>query len=204
MQYQINISIDQQSLQQMYMTDENIAFVKHVSSNTSSSSSPVVWVALRPFTSNTIAWVDSYMLYATTTQVEVGATIEMEAESGAADIGSAYEFTQLSQFSSTGNGTAGAISLANQSAQLKNFGLAQPVMVNGMSEAGPTNIVSLFQNMSTGFEPSETVALFLSQMYQNGQVISNIPGNALTITLSNANSVANVVYESGTGRFIEQ
>ena len=71
-----------------------------------------------------------------------------------------------------------------------------------MNQAGPINVVSIYQNMNMEFVPLETVSLFVSQNSQNGQVISNIPGNALTVTLSSASPVANVVYDSCRGWFV--
>lgn len=202
MQYQINISIDQQSLQQMRMAGENVALVKRVGSNPPSSA-PVIWAAFQPLMANTVAWTDSQALYATQTQIMAGATISMSMIFDA-DVGSAYVFSPSAQFANVGSGAAGAISLDNQSAQWRNFGLAQLATVSGVSQMGPTNVVSVYQNMNTAFVPSETVSLFLSQMSQNGQVLSNIPGNALTMTLSSASPVANVVYDSGSGRFVRQ
>lgn len=203
MQYQVNISIDQQSLQMMSMTAQDVALVKSVNSNLPSSGLCVIWTAFQPLLVNTVVWTDSQSLYATQTQTMAGATISMAMISDAA-LGSAYVFDPYAQFTRAGNGAAEAISLSNQSTQWRNFGLAQRATVNGASQMGPTNVASMNQSMTTAFVPSETVSLFLAPMAQNGQVRSNIPGNALKITLTSASPVANVYFNGSSGTFFWQ
>ena len=205
MQYQVNISIDPHSLQQLLATGQMIAVVKKVTSNPAAPSAPsVIWTAVHPLVTTTVAWTDSYTLFATSTQIVVGANISVAAESGVVSTGSTHAFNAAGQFVDAGSGAASAIALVNQSAHVSNFGLAQAAVVNGRSQMGPTNVIGIHQNVQAAFVPTEMVLLFVSQTARAGQVVAHLPPNALTVELSSAKPQVHVVFDGGRGGFRAQ
>ncbi len=204
MQYQINIFFDQASLEELYAEEGSIVLVKSVNTSSSSSNVPIAWIASRqPLMYNAIDWTDTYALYAASNKIMPGMIINAAVESPA-NLGSAYTFEASLQFAASGSSNAGTIALTNASSDLTSFGLMQSATVNGTSMSGPTNVSTVLSQMKTLYTPTETVSLFISEMAESGQVLSSIPSNALTVTLSSTNPTANVIYDRSTGTFIPQ
>ncbi|AGA27234.1 hypothetical protein [Singulisphaera acidiphila] len=204
MQYQINISIDQGGLTQIYNANQYVTLVKSVQSNpVSSGNLPVAWIAFQPLEVNEITWIENYFLYATTTVLQSGATISMTSQTNdAIQAGWLYTFAQ-GQFTGA-SGTGSTFNLSNQMPNLPfSFGLAQQATVNSVKTFAPLNAVPVLYNEQASFTPQEQVSIFLSSYSNNGSVISQVASTALTVMLSSQNPTVNVGFNDSNNTFFQ-
>jgi len=203
MQYQINISIDNAGLTAIYKAHQSVTLVKSVVSNPLNQGNlPIAWLTFQPFQQNSVIWQQEYNLYATTTALKAGATIKMTSITDPpAELGWIYTFSNavFSGQQATGS-TFNVTNQASTPANL-NFGLAQVANVNGVPVNAPLNSVPILFNEAGSFTPVEQVSIFLSSYSNNGVVISQVAGDALTVTLSSQNSTANVGFDDSTNTF---
>ncbi len=202
MQYQISIAIDDAGLQKIYAAGQSVTLVKSVVANPLSSGNlPVAWLAFQPLESNQITWVENYYMYATTTVLQSGATIQMTSQTQApVQEGWMYTFEQ-GQFSGS-SGTGDTFNVDNQMSNgFFNFGLAQQATVNNVSTLAPLNAQPVLYNESASFTPIETISIFLSSYSNNGVVISQVASNALVVQLTSQSPTASVGFNDATNTF---
>lgn len=205
MNYQINISIDNQGLQTIYNNGLYVTLVKSVVSQpVAQGNLPIAWVAFQPLQQNQVSWQEQFTMYATTTVLQAGATIVMTSQTNTpVQTGWTYTFEQ-GQFNGVSGGSQSTFNLANQQNGNFNFGLAQQAIVNNVQVTAPLNAIPVPYNMSATFTPLETISLFLASYSNNGSVISQVASNALVITLSSQNPVAQVGFNDATNTFYLQ
>ncbi|WP_437962987.1 hypothetical protein WME76_48155 (plasmid) [Sorangium sp. So ce119] len=201
MTYQINIDIDDAGLQNIYKSGQAVTLVKSVVSNpVSTGNLPVAWIEFQPLETNQITWVENYYAYATTTVIQAGATIVMTSQTAApVQPGYLYTFAQ-GQFTSA-SGSGGTYNVVNGQVNGFNFGLAQQATVNNTATLAPLNSVPVLFNEEVSFTPIETVSIFLSSYINNGVVISQIAGAALTVQLTSQSPTATVGFNDATNEF---
>jgi hypothetical protein len=201
--YQINISIDAAGVQALNAAGQFVTFVKSITSSPAESGNlPVAWLSFSPFMSNSVGWQESYYLYATTTPIEPGATIQETSQTPApAQEGPIYTFQQ-GVFTAGPEGSAPTYNMMNSQGSALTFGLAQTATVNGDNATAPVNAVTILNGENASFTPTETVSVFLSSFNTNGSVISHVAGNALVIELTSQEPVAHVSFNDANGQFI--
>jgi hypothetical protein len=202
MNYQINISIDNQGLQAIYDSGLYVTLVKSVAQQPASQGClPIAWVAFQPQQTNRVSWQEQYWMYATTAPLQAGATLIVSSEtSQPIQTGWTYTFKQ-GQFQGQSGGGETTFNLNNQQQGSYSFGLVQQAAVNNTQVSAPLNAIPLAYNMSATFAPLETISLFLSSYSNNGSVVSQVASNALVMTLSSQNPVANVGFNDATNTF---
>jgi hypothetical protein len=202
MQYQVNVTIDDTGLQNIYSANQYVTLVKSVLSNPMPAGNlPVAWLAFQPLEGNTITWVENYYIYATTTTLQSGATIAMTSQTAdPAQLGWIYTFAQ-GMFTGA-SGTGDTFNVNNQmSSQGLSFGLAQSATVNNTTTFAPLNAVPVLSNENASFTPEETLSIFLSSYSDNGSVISQVASNALSFSLSSKSPTANIGFNDSTNTF---
>ena len=198
--YGLTISIDPTGLTNIYNSNQFVTLVKSVGSSTSSSNA-VAWVTFQPYGVNSVTWVENYLIYGTITALQSGATIVMTSQTpSAVQTGWTYTFAQ-GQFTGASGGQSGSFNVDNQQSNGINFGLAQSATVNGTSVLAPLNAVPVNMNETASFTPIETVSIYLSSYENNGVVISSVAGNALTVQLTSASSIANIGFNDSNNTF---
>lgn len=202
MQYQLNIAIDSQGLSNIYAAGQAITIVKSVVSNPLASGNlPVAWLNFQPLEQNSVTWIENYNIYATSTQLNAGATIVQTSVTGApVQTGWTYTFAQ-GQFTGAQGGSTGTFNMANQQGGMFNFGLSQQAIVNNVPVMAPLNAIPVLNNESATFTPKETVSIFLSNSVNNGVVLSQVASNALAVTLTSQNATANIGFNDGKNSF---
>jgi hypothetical protein len=203
MQYQINIDIDDAGLQKIYQAGQKVTLVKSVISNpVESGNLPIAWLAFQPLESNNVSWIENYYMYASTTVLQSGATIQMTSQTGApVQTGWLYTFAS-GMFTGAQGGGADTFNLSNQMSNYNyGFGLAQYATVNNTQTFAPLNAMPVLYNEDATFTPIETVSIFLSSYDNNGVVISQVASNALTVQLTSQNPVANVGFNDSNNTF---
>lgn len=203
MQYEVNISIDNEGLKKIYDAYKSVTLVKNMSMTEGFLFDlPIAWLVFQPLRENLVSWPGSYYLYVTSTGLRSGATISIGALTDSeAQLGFLYTFAQ-GHFSKTGGGLANAYNVSNQMQSGSfGFGLAQRAMVNNVQALAPLSAIPLLYNEQAGFTPQETVSVFLSSYSHNGTIITQVAGNALTVTLSGQQAAINIGFDNNANTF---
>lgn len=201
MQFEINITIDDLGLQQIYNSGQTVTLVKSVTASPLANGNlPVVWIAFQPAESNQITWIENYFIYASSTVLTAGAAIAMSSQTQeSVQAGWTYTFAE-GQFSGA-MGVGSTFNVNDQANGNWNFGLAQQATVNSSSSLAPLNAQPVLFNEQASFTPIETVSIFLSTTNNNGVVISQVASDALTVALTSQQAIANVGFNDSTNTF---
>lgn len=202
--YTLNISFDQAGLQALSQSGQSVTIAKQ-----SAGGSQTAWITFTPQLSNTVTWTEQYSVYSSTTNVQAGAQI-LTSSAATAIGGSSYNLNTSGYFDA---GITGAVSstqyeIVNSDPSLKinniamvTGGLLQGATVNGSSVLSPINAVGILFNQTAIFTPIETIQVYTSSFSNNGIVISQVSGNALTVQYT-TNSSASITYNDQNNQFI--
>ncbi len=197
--YNLTIQLSNEDVHTINAAQQKIVIVKQVGG---SSGSPVAWVTFSPFENNLVSWEEKYGVYASTTQVQAGATIQKTSAVNPAKPELFYPFETGSFGFPTGNAGRNNYGVENEYSQQFTFGMAQSVTANGSKyDAAPLNAVPVLSNEQATFTPIEIVSVFLHAQFNNGVIISNITSKALDVDLTSEPSVT-IHYSSSQGEFI--
>jgi len=205
MQYQLNIDIDQNGLTSIYNAGQVVTLVKSVvSAPLGGGNLPIAWVTFQPFLNNSVSWIENYNLYATTTSLQAGATIKQTSVTGVPVMtGWTYTFDK-GQFTGAQGGGAGTYNMTNQQHGMFSFGLSQEAIVNNVTVNAPLNAIPVLFNEAATFTPEEKVSIFLTNVLNNGVVLSQVASNALSITLTSQSPTANIGFNDATNVFFQE
>lgn len=202
--YQLNFDIKEEDLNKINGASQCLTIVKSANGSNFANQHPVAWLAFPPMGTDLVSWTEKYYMYATHTLIESGAIIQMSSMTKQPlEEGSLYTFTKNNVFVSSSNGAQGVFDLSNQ-AQDMTFGLAQKAVVNQVSTSAPLNAIDVLFNEQASFEPEETLSIFLSSYSNNGCVISQVASNALVVTLTSVNPVANIGFDGTNNVFVQK
>ena len=200
MSYQLNITFDPIGLEEVTSAGYSVVITKTA---TGPGGPTVAWIAFQPMQWTNVSWDDSFSVYASTSQTQPGTTLIVSSQQNA-QLGMIYTFGSNMIFSTAPGGPANVATIINGSGNPMTTGLQQSVSVNGSPVSAPVNAAALPPQAREGFAPSNVVTIFVAAVSGNGTVLPQIPGNALSLTLSSQNPVANVVFNDQTGSFIQQ
>jgi hypothetical protein len=203
MDLEIDITIDAAGVEAINQAGQTVTIVQSVVSDPLGSGNlPVAWLAFSPLESNIITWEQDYSLYATTTVLQNGATIQMTSQTeGAAVEGVVYSFSE-GVFTGGNPGSADTYNVDNQeSSNSFSFGMAQEATVNGTETMAPLNAVPVLADESVSFTPELQISVFLSSATNNGSVLSQVAGNACTFTLTSQTPTANLGFDDASNTF---
>lgn len=201
MQYQLNFNIGS-DVKKIHDLLQSITIVKNVTGDPLGSGNlQVAWVTFSPLMGNQVSWSADYYIYASTTSVQSGATIKMTSQTDApAQLGPIYDFAE-GVFTTTTQGAATTYNAQNDYGQSLTFGLAQQASINGAKVMAPLSATPIGNTQQGTFTPSETVSIYLSSYSDNGVVISQVAGDALTVKLTSQQPVANIGFTAATNSF---
>ncbi len=203
--FMINIAIGG-SVDKIISARQSVTLTKTVNSFASFAADPistaVAWQVFQPIENNTVSWIESYSLYATTVPLNNGNVLTLDAVTAAPAIpGFIYTFSGGPLQGAPGKD--GMFNLSNEMGSGSySFGLAQSATVNNQpTPLAPLNATPMLFNQTAQFTPPTTVAIFLSTCTSNGTVIPGISANALVIPLSSASSTVNVGFNDDANTF---
>ena len=198
MTYQLNLSIDQTGLQNIYNANQSVTIAKSGAGNT-----PIAWLTFQPFQTNLVSWMPNYYFYASGVTEQAGANILVNSiTSSPAQLGWTYVLAE--GFFTGTSGTGATYNATNQQSSRSSMllGLAQSANINGVTVSNsPFSAAITLLNQTASFTPIETVSLFLSSYTGNGVFLSQVPSNALTVAFTAQAPVANVGYNDQTNTF---
>lgn len=203
MNYALNIMFDDKDLLDIYDAKQSVTLIKQTFSTTSNNSS-VAWVTFNPFEINNVNWEENYTVYASTTQVQNGASILKSSYTDAVD-GFVYNFGSGVFLKNPNLSTeADSYEIINTTTGKLTFGLAQDVKVNGSSvQAAPINAATVLAGQNAIFTPLEKVQILLQSNVQDGLVLTSVSSQIFTATLGNGVNSVSVKYNGLTGQFVQ-
>lgn len=199
--FELNIQFRSEDVRLIQQADQKVTLLKEVAG---SSGQPVTWVTFNPFEGNTVNWTLDFGLYASNTLIQNGATIDKRSTVDPASSGVLYPFADGTFDNPTGDAGVNNYGIQNHydTAQQLTFGVAQSVTANGTAfEANPLNAVPVLFNQEAIFTPIEKVTIFLQGKFDNGVILTEVQGGALTVDLTNNPSQA-VHYDAAKGKFL--
>lgn len=201
--YRLNVNFSENDLRTIYKANEKVVIVKHTAGN---ADSQVAWVSFKPFMENTIDWSNEFAVYASTTDVENGATINKLSDKDAATK-IQYQFCDGIFQSATPQASLGdnTYALSNQMIDYMGltFGLAQSVNVNGEAFANhPINALYLPYGQGVNMTPIEKVDVYLKADVEEGTVISHISSIVMPVEYAESDTEHTIIYNGSTGKFI--
>lgn len=213
------IQIDSAGLSAIYAANQSVTLARQVRSfvqswgvaragtaftpSAAASAPPAVaWQAFRPLASNTIDWADQYTCFATTTPLDYGAVLMLNAFSaapmqvGLAEIFSAGQFTQRPQ-----GGPAYVVANASQTGSYA-FGLAQSATINNVAALCPVSAAPVLYNEAAYLTPTDVISIFLSSAITGGTVIP-MPSNAFSVAAATGASDPTIGFDNSTNMFFQ-
>lgn len=203
MQYEVNISIDNEGLKKIYDAYKCVTFVKSQSLTRGLLFNlPIAWLSFQPLQENQVAWQGSYYVYATSTILRYGSTISMSSLTESEALrGAVYIFAQ-GHFTTSAGGMASAYNISNQMERGSfSFGLAQSALVNNVQVLAPLSALPLLYNEEVSLMPEENIMVFLSPYGNNGTVIPQVSDNALNLNLSSQYPSVNINFDNNSNSF---
>ena len=188
--YTLNIAFDQAGLQALSQAGQSVTIAKQ-----SAGGLQTAWITFQPQLTNIVTWTEQYSVYASTTNAQAGAQI-ITSSQATAIAGSSYNLNTAGYFDPGVSGAVGPNNVA-----MVTGGLVQGATVNGSALSAPICAVGILFNQQAIFTPIETIQIYTSSYSNNGIVISQVAGNALTVTYT-TNSTASVAYNDQNNQFI--
>lgn len=204
--YSLDIKVPSEGLTTLAAADQTVTIVKAVGGG---QTVPVAWLSFNPMQKNTVTWTEIYSVYASNTQLQMGAKIDTQSTMPASS-GNTYTF-QGGQF---GPGvddpqlTEVDYGINHQDPHFRTCGvkmltcgLYQGAVVNGENTSSPLCAVKVPYNNEAVFTPIEKVYVYTSSCQNNGQVISRVNSNALLVDLT-VNPNKKVIYNPDNNEFV--
>ncbi|EGG21923.1 hypothetical protein DFA_01809 [Cavenderia fasciculata] len=170
--------------------------------NSASEKVCVVWLTFKPFPHNTIDWAEAYGIYASSTSVQHGATINRLSTLKAVSKTHQYPFNESGFFDGPNQTHVKSYGLINNYNEPLTFGLTQTAMVNGHQVDSELNAVTVLHNQSAEFTPIVTLSVYVAASFNNGSVISDISSNTLVLTYT-SDTHKNIYYDDVQNCFVE-
>ena len=202
--YELNIEIDQKGLDAINAAGQVVTIVKQ-----SSGGQYTAWLNFKPQQSNLVSWTSDFSVYSSTTNAQAGAVIQTSSVASAVG-GSSYTLNTSGYFDPGVPGKVGPTQyqIVNADNNLEIGGVAMVTggllpgaQVNGGAVTSPINAVGILFNHTATFTPIETIMVFTSSYSNNGIVISQVSGSALTVEYT-TNPSASITYNDQTNQFI--
>lgn len=202
--YELNITFDAAGLSALSASGQSVTIVKQ-----SAGGKPTAWITFTPQMANSISWTEQYSVYSSTTNAQSGAVIVTSSEATAI-AGSSYTLNTSGYFNPGASGVVGPTqyqivnndpSLIISGTAMVTAGLVQGASVNGTTVSAPICAAGVLYNQTALFTPIETIQVFTSSYSNNGIVISQVSGNALTVQYT-TNTTAGITYNDQQNQFI--
>ena len=201
--YRLNIDFNkEEDLDLIYKTMEKVILVKHTEGN---ADSQVTWVTFSPLMRNTVEWETDYAVYASTSEVQNGAQLNMMSDMNASPMVmynfSDGHFNKPEPSAMIGVNTY-AINNNYEQKQVLTFGLAQGISINNEAFPNkPINAIPVPFGQSAQMTPIERIDVYLMCNIDTSTVVSKIYSPVLTVTYKDDEFEHSIEYNANTGKF---
>ncbi|MDP5277059.1 hypothetical protein [Chengkuizengella axinellae] len=201
MSNQLTVNFSKEDVQLVNCVNQRVIVLKQLPG----SSADVAWLVFEAFEKNTVSWNPEYSVYASRSDIEAGAVIDKQSETGLLPGGSQLNFKQgafdfINKKGDPGTYNVNYIQAGLYDEQPITIGLAQPATVNGNISSDPKIISAgnvLFSD-NIKMTPEEKITVFMQSQIQTGQVLSTITSQAITLEFSGSNNNQSITYQNGT------
>lgn len=210
--YQLRIHISEKDINAMKGSGLNITLVKvcddsnHALATTLGipSCDEIAWVACDLFQETTVSWKENYSVYASTTDIVSGATIDRMSSKQASPGVKEYTFsdgTFEEKSIPSGMPTAYYVQNAYTKKPSLTFGLAQVAKVStGDTVESPINAMKVMAQNEAAFIPIVQLKVLLSAHVSNGKVISFVQSQAVVVDFTEHNE-REITYDASLAKF---
>jgi hypothetical protein len=205
--YTLELSFAQNDLETIKGAQENIIVAKPVGN--AEGTPNVAWLSINPLEGNQIKWTEDYAMYASTFQIQSGASIvQTSATSYPAEDGVCYKFDANGAFSGQ---TSAPEPVATGSYGALNDYTALPAMTFGLTQSAtttsgnftlqPLNAQSVPQNQQVVFTPFTTVWVWLEAQLSSGVVLTSVFSKVAVVTFGGTVNTQALTYSASHGQF---
>lgn len=206
--YRLQLLIDPADLTIIRNSGQRITLAKPVNSD---SSPNVVWLSIDPFQSTEVQWSEEYGIYASTTAVVQGASINKLSETGVpAQDGASYSFTSAATFN--GPFSSGGVALGTYGAQndmpnaaypVLTFGLTQSALINQKpSDRKPISATPVLATQFASMTPFASVYIWLQSQFSSETIITRITGKTSKARFGGGVTDISLKYDPNLGVFV--
>jgi hypothetical protein len=205
--YTLELSISQTDLETIEGAGENIIVAKPV--NSPDGTPNVAWLSIKPLEGNQIVWTEEYAMYASTSQIQSGASIfQTSTTPYPAEDGVCYQFdahgTFPGQIAAPQPVAGGSYSILNDYTAQKamTFGLTQSATTtNGNYHLSPLNAQSVPSQQQVVFTPFTTVWVWLETQVSSGVVLTSVFSKVAVVTFGGSATTQALTYDDTHGQF---
>ena len=205
--YTLELSIKADDLEIIKGAGENIIVAKPVTHDLGTPN--VAWLSIIPLEGNQITWTENYAMYASTMQVQGGATIfQTSATPYPAEDGICYDLDPAGVFTGPTTGPQ-AVSTGSYSS-LNNY-TALPAMTLGLTQSAtttsgnftlnPLNAQSVPSLQQVIFTPLTTVWVWLQSQISSGVVLTSVFSKVAVVTFGGGVTTQSLAYDAKHGQF---
>jgi hypothetical protein len=205
--YSVKFLVDNQDLTVIKGAQQRITLAKPVNGGTPN----VIWLSIDPFASTDIAWTEEYGIYASTTAITNGVTIDKLSETaGPAIDGAYYSLTTATVFNGpfSGEGVvkgtyAARNDVPSSAYPMLTFGLTQTALVNKQAaERKPLSATPVLATQFAEMTPFTIVYAWLQSQFTSETIITKITGKSAKVTLGGGVSTMTLKYNPELGMFV--
>jgi hypothetical protein len=182
--YRLNINFERAELDAIYEKHQQVVIVKHIAERKSA----VAWVSFKPLERNAIDWGTDFTLYASSGEIQGGATIhKLSARAGQTQINVIFDngYFNATQPDNTIGPNSYEVTNQNKDDPKFTFGLSQSVSVNGTELTDlPINAIVVPRGHSALMTPVERIDVFLEVDIDNSMVLSRIDSKSISLAYS--------------------
>jgi hypothetical protein len=206
-EYSLKFLVDSSDLVIIKAAQQRITLAKPVNGG----SPNVIWLSIDPFASTDVKWTEEYGIYASTSRISNGVTIDKLSETtGPAVDGAYYSFTAATVFNGpfTGEGvTAGTFAARNDvpssAYPVLTFGLTQSALINKFpAERKPLSATSVLATQFVEMTPFAIVYAWLQSQFTSETIITKITGKSAKVSLGGGVTSMTLKYNPELGMFV--
>lgn len=201
--YKLDVAFTNDQLSVLYATGSNVIIAKP----TGGSSPNVAWQVFKPMQANTLSWGEEYGIYASTSEVVNGATLNQlsNVPVGAA-MNKLYTLEPSAVISGPASGgAADSFALENlySNKPYMTVGLFQDANVNGTDIAGNAlSAVPVILASTALMTPYTTVYVWLQSLVISNTVVTLVTSPMTELKFGGGTNDISVAYDSASGKFI--
>jgi hypothetical protein len=197
--YILILEVDVPAVALMLASGRRLALAKHHPGG----SAQVAWIALEPTGSDTIAWEETYGLYAATSALATGRVIGITAALPRTIDRAVYPFVDGSFGAAVPDEHVppGHRDVRNQAPVAVAFGLLQTAIVNGRPYTSPVNAVTVPADGTADFTGLTALSIWQQTGIESGS-ISTLPESCTTISFTPERRVVRCSFNSSQSRFV--
>ena len=201
--YNLNVAFTDEQLRILHIAGSNVVVAKP----TGGSTPNVAWQVFKPLQANTLSWKEEYGIYASTSSIQNGATLN---QLSSVPVGAAMNklYTMEENATISGPATGGApdsFALANKyrSKEYMTVGLYQNASVNGTEIMGNAlSAVPVLLASTAVMTPYTTVYVWLQSQVVSNTVVTTVTSPMSELRFGGGLSDISVRYDSDSGHFI--